>query len=231
MYELREHAWRTPGGHAVRSFIRDGTNDWNTQNAIFTGEYDIPRNRTGRAVDIGAYLGGVAMAYALDNPEATVYAIEPVPPNAELIRRNLDLNGLTERVKLVEGAVGGNHNPIQVWYGYRGNEAAEHHAFVGNSTLAYDNGGMLPHEEVTYTPITLSDLTVRGDIEWLKIDTEGAEWEFLTGPVERVETIVGEWHPVRGHTLADMASLLGSTHVVTFSGPQTGPGGFTAVRR
>lgn len=231
MYELSEGRWRTPGGHEVRSFLRAGTNDWNTQNAIFGGEYPIPRGNKGTAVDIGAYLGGVAMAYALDNPEARVIAIEPVPPNAELIRRNLELNGLTERVTLVEGAVSGNHNPVSVWYGYRGTESAEHHAFVGNSTLAYDNGGMLPHEEATYTPVTLSDLTVTGDIEWLKIDTEGAEWEFLTGPVERVATIVGEWHPVRGHTLADMASLLGETHVVTFSGPQTGPGGFVAARR
>lgn len=231
MYELSEASWRTPGGQPVRSLIREGTNDWNTQNAIFTGEYPIPTGRSGKALDVGAYLGGVAMAYALDNPEATVYAIEPVPANCELIRRNLELNDLTARVKLVEGAVGGDHNPISVWYGYRGNESAEHHAFVGNSTLAYDNGGMLPHDEATYTPITLSDLTVTGDIEWLKIDTEGAEWAFLTGPVARVETIVGEWHPVRGHTVADMASILGSTHVVTFSGPTEGPGGFVAVRR
>lgn len=231
MYEVREHTWRTPGGHEVRSLIRDGTNDWNTQNAIFGGEYDIPSGRSGLAVDIGAYLGGVAIAYALDNPDSRVIAIEPVPPNADLIRRNVELNGVGDRVKVVECAVGGNHNPVSVWYGYRGNASVEHHAFVGNSTLAYDHGGELEHEEVTYTPITLSDLTTRQDVDWLKIDTEGAEWEFLTGPVERVAHIVGEWHPVRGHTLAEMAALLGRTHVVTFSGPSEGPGEFVAVRR
>ena len=232
MYEVTEGSFRSPGGQALTVFYRKDTNDWNTVSATLTGdEYHLPRGLSGRAVDVGGYLGTVGIALAADNPGLAVTIIEPVPPNAALIRRNIEANGLSDRVTLIEGAASGDHEPVTVWYGYRGNEAAEHHAFVGNSTLAYDGSGILPHEEVTYTPLTLADLLADGEIDWLKIDTEGAEWSFLTGPVEMVREIVGEWHPVRGHTLADMAALLGPTHVVTFDGPQTGPGGFRAVRR
>ena len=228
MYEVRESVWRTPGGHEVRSLIRDGTNDWNTQNAIFADdEYGIPSGQSGVAIDVGAYLGGVSIAYALDNPEARVIAIEPVPPNVELIRQNIALNGLEGRILVIAGAVG--TGDVTVPYAYTGSESAEHHAFVGGSTLFDPTEA---HETVTYPGLTLTRLVAGNDIAWLKIDTEGAEWTFLDDPaVANIETIVGEWHPYGGHTVGDMASLLGSTHVVTFSGPQAGPGGFRAVRR
>lgn len=231
-YEIQQGSFRSPGGHALTVFYRLDTNDWNTVSATLTGdEYHLPRDLSGRAVDVGGYLGTVGIALAADNPDLRVTIIEPVPPNAALIRRNIEANDLRDRVTLIEGAASGDHEPVTISYGYRGSESLEHHAFVGNSTLAYDGPGEAPHDEITYTPLTLADLLADGDIDWLKIDTEGAEWSFLTGPVERVREIVGEWHPVRGHTLADMAALLGPTHVVTFDGPQTGPGGFRAVRR
>lgn len=231
-YPIAQATFRSPGGRPLTFSYRENTNDWNTLVASVTeDEYRLPRGLSGRAVDVGGYLGSVGIALAADNPGLQVTIIEPVPPNAALIRKNIEHNDLGDRVTLIEGAISGDHNPVTVWYGYRGNEAAEHHAFVGNSTLAYANGGELEHDEVTYTPITLADLTVKGDLDYLKIDCEGGEWSFLEGPVERVQTIVGEWHPVHGHTVGDLAALLGKTHVVTFSGPQAGPGGFRAVRR
>ncbi len=231
-YAIQTGQWRTPAGHEMTVHYRSDTNDWNTVSATLThDEYHLPRRMTGRAVDVGGYLGTVGIALALDNPEMTVTIIEPVPFNAQLIRQNIDAADLWDRVALIEGAVSGDHEPVTVSFGYRGSESLEHHAFVGNSTLAYDGPGAADHDEVTYTPVTLADLLADGDIDWLKIDTEGAEWAFLTGPVKRVREIVGEWHPVRGHTLADMAKLLGKTHDVTFDGPEAGPGGFRAVRK
>ena len=231
-YEITSATWISPGGHPLTIFYRRDTNDWNTVSATLThDEYALPRGLSGHAVDIGGYLGTVGIALAADNPDLRVTIIEPVPPNAALIRRNIEANGLKERVTLIEGAASGDHKPVTISFGYRGSESLEHHAFVGNSTLAYDGPGEYEHDEITYTPVTLADLVKGGPIDWLKIDTEGAEWSFLTGPVSKVREIVGEWHPVRGKTLGDMAALLGETHVVTFDGPQSGPGGFRAVLR
>jgi len=235
-YALLEGVWLTPGQHPARFHYRAETNDFNTISSTMHphDEYGIPQGLSGVAVDLGAYLGTVAIGLALDNPNIRVIAVEPVPPNADLIQRNIEANGLVGRITLIQGAVGApSDDEIKVWYGYRGTVSAEHHAFVGNSTLAYDHGGELEHEEVIYRRITLTDLIslAGGYIDWLKIDTEGGEWAFLsdTAGLKHVGMITGEWHPVRGHVIGDMLTLLGDTHTVTFSGPQTGPGGFVAL--
>src|SRR5690349_6287046 len=96
--------------------IRDGSNDYNTLNACMTeDEYHLADfHGSGWAVDVGGYLGGVAISLALDNPELRVLVIEPVPDNIRLIRENIERNDLTERVTLIEGAVG-DGSPVEVW--------------------------------------------------------------------------------------------------------------------
>jgi FkbM family methyltransferase len=230
MYEVVAGSFTTPAGNGLTMLYRSGTNDWNTLNATLDqDEYKLPSGQSGVALDVGGYLGSVGIALAKDNPEMRVTIIEPVPPNAEMIRRNIALNNLGDRVTLIEGAVSGDHEPVSVWYGYRGNETAEHHAFVGNSTLAYDNGGALEHEEVTYKPYTLADL---GPFDYLKIDCEGGEWSFLDTPdVARVGVIFGEAHCVRGKKGGDIATLLAATHDVTIEGDAESTCEFRAVRR
>lgn len=230
MYEVVEGQFTTPAGNGVTMLYRAGTNDWNTLNATLNeDEYRLPSGQSGAALDVGGYLGSVGIALAMDNPGLRVTIIEPVPPNADLIERNIAANGLAERVTLIRGAVGKGGEPVDVWYGYRGTAVAEHHAFVGNSSLAYDNGGALDHESRTYTARALDDFL---PLDYLKIDCEGGEWAFLDNPwVGDVATIVGEAHCVRGHKGGDIADLLASTHVVTIEGDPETTCEFRAVRR
>lgn len=213
--------------------FRLGTNDYNTLNAsLDEDEYGLPVGLTGTAVDVGGYLGSVGIALAMDNPDLRVVIVEPVPPNGDLIERNIALNGVGDRVTLIRGAVGVGGEPVDVWYGYRGSESLEHHAFVGNSSLAYDHGGEAVHDSVTYPALALGSLIPPEGLALLKIDCEGGEWPFLASPdLARVAQVKGEWHPVRGHTQSDMAALFAPTHDVWFTGPDAGPGGFLAVLR
>lgn len=230
-YAVTSATFRTPRGQPADMLYREGTNDWNTLNACMTeDEYSVRgRHFSGTALDVGAYLGGVAISLALDNPELRVVAIEPVPSNADLTRQNVTRNGLDGRVTVIEGAVG-NLDPITVDYGYRGSESADHHAFVGNSSFGFDNG--IEHESVTFPPTTLSSLIAEhGHVGLIKIDCEGGEYAFLSDPaVASVDLILGEWHPVQGKTIADVMALL-PDHTLTFTGPQGGPGGFEAVAK
>lgn len=237
MYDELRGSFRTPKGHEVEMTYRADTNDWNTLNACMTeDEYRLAeRTVDGCAVDVGGYLGGVGIGLALDNPQLQVVIIEPVPSNAALIRGNIDAAGLRSRVILIEGAVGTGGEDVDVWYGYRGTEALEHHAFVGNSTLAYDNPGEAEHDTVTHTAISLAELVrAYGPLSLVKIDTEGAEWSFLDSTARKdVALILGEVHPVRGHVPADIIDLLSDTHDTHLDGPHqaSGPCGFVAVRR
>lgn len=234
--EYREVAgvWSTPRGRRASFTYREGTNDWNTISACLgtNDEYGLASEEiTGRAVDIGGYLGSVGVTIAIDNPQATVTIIEPVPWNADLIRRNAAANDVSDRVTVIEGAAGIGGEDVSVWFGYRGNETAEHHAFVGNSTLAYDNGGELDHDERKYKALGLSDLLADGPIDFLKIDCEGGEWAFLDTPLTaQIPVIVGEAHSVRGHKGKDIVALL-PEHDVTLSGDPETTCGFRAVIR
>lgn len=234
-YALAEAIFQTPRGDPARVRYRTDTSDWNTlYSALNEDEYGLrDLHLAGLALDIGAHIGAVTLGLAIDNPDLRVIAVEPVPGNARLLRENVALNGVSDRVTVIEGAAG--RGKVTVWYGYRGSETAEHHAFIGNSSLAYDHGGENEHDEITYQGWSLSELVGAyqpSDVALLKIDNEGGEYDFLDDPaVALCERIVGEWHNVRGHVQTDIASLLGATHVVTFSGPVGGPGGFVAVRR
>jgi FkbM family methyltransferase len=230
---MNEATFLTPKGRTVTFRYRPDTNDWNTLWACLNedeyGLRSLPTIRT--AVDVGGYLGGIGIGLALDHPHARVLIIEPVPDNVALIDWAIDANRVRERVEVVAGAVGDGRK-VEVAYGYRGTPALEHHAWVGNSTLAYDApGGALEHDTVSYRSLTVRDVVKRIAPDILKIDTEGAEWAFLAHDAALLPRIVGEWHPVRQHTQAEFAALLAATHDVTFSGPENGPGGFVAVAR
>jgi FkbM family methyltransferase len=227
--------FRTPRGRPALMTIRDGTNDWNTLNACMTeDEYQLRSfNGNGWALDIGGYLGGVGIGLALDNPGLRVLIVEPVPDNIRLIKDNIARNGVGDRVELIEGAIG-DGGPVEVWHGYQGTVTAEHHRFVGNSSLAYDHGGELQHDTTTYKSLTLHDLLKRSDypVDLLKIDCEGGEWSFLATPfVMDCTVILGEAHAVRGHRGDDIIELLSATHDVTISGDGAGTCEFRAVAK
>lgn len=230
MYERRQHSFMSPGGHPLQFVYRKDTNDWNTLTSSLTeDEYGLAgRKITGHAIDIGGYLGSVGIALAADNPDLTVTIIEPIPANVELIHENVALNGLTERIKVIQAAAG-DGTPTRIHYGFTGSEVGEHHAFVGNGTLAMSGTECPPdpHEHVDSSSVRLEDIPAA---DFLKIDCEGCEGEVLRSPAsKRIQVIVGEYHPPVGKL--GITRMLSKTHKVTFAATGGGAGGFVAVRR
>ena len=217
----------TPRGTSVQMEVRPDTNDHNTLNSCLTeDEYGLrDLYLEGWALDIGAHSGGVTVALTADNPDLRVVAIEPVPDNVVLLRLNLERNGLLERVTIIDGAAG-DGSEVNIRYGYSGSELACHHAWIGNLSLLSEPGPENPHTLRQLTSVIPA--TLRPDFVFAKIDCEGCEWDVDLSDVPHVR---GEWHPVRGHTRADLLGRLEGTHEVTFTGPEAGPGGFVAVWR
>src|SRR3972149_4108838 len=110
VYEGAVGEFRTPRGAPVVMHYRQGTNDWNTLNASMTeDEYGLRgEHLSGLVLDIGAYLGSVAIAMALDNPYSRVLAVEPGPDNARLARLNVARNSVQDRVVILHAAAGGS---------------------------------------------------------------------------------------------------------------------------
>ena len=225
--EHREPFW-TPAGHPVTMHIRAGTNDHNTAySCLDEDEYGLPSGLSGIAWDIGGYNGAVTVGLALDNPDLRVITVEPVPANCDIIWRNVLQAGVEDRVALIQGAVGAPGQLVTVRHSWGGSELAEHHAFVGNLSIIDPDA---TSEATVYPATTMDDLLEAGSPAFVKIDTEGAEWDFLPGvSALRVPLIVGEWHPTKG-AIGDFLALLPDYDVV-FTGPQAGPGGFRATAK
>jgi len=242
VYDEARLPYVTPHGHRARFTIRLGTSDHNTvYSACNEDEYGFrDRSLTGVAFDIGAHIGTVAVGLALDNPDLTVVAVEPIEDNCRLLWMNARDNGVGERVRIIHGAAGPpGVTETRLHSMFRGSEIAVHHAFIGITELGNseveDSWRNSTDHDIDPCPAFDFDVLcqIAGPPTLVKIDCEGAEYGFLQAPGLRdVPVILGEWHNIpygdrHVSTRADLAALLPG-HEVTFSGPEAGPGGFLA---
>lgn len=211
---------RTANGRYVRLAGRVGTNDHAIAAGLLTAdEYRLREPLSGWAIDVGAHIGTIAVALALDNPDLRVIAVEPLPENVEMIRFNAALNDVTDRITVIEAAAtSADSGLISVRYDYSG--VPEHLVDPGYLAESRYIGNMLGDRagtEVMAMPVTLEGLLDSHGIErlaLLKIDCEGCEYRFLVSPaLWRCERIVGEYHD--SGTWAQIEALLSPTHMVT----------------
>lgn len=87
-------------------------------------------------LELGANMGYFLLtAASVFGERANVYAVEPHAENMKLLRRNVRLNGLMDRVEFIEGGVGGESRPAQFhvmpqsnWHTVGGPDADYSHA-------------------------------------------------------------------------------------------------------
>jgi FkbM family methyltransferase len=181
---------------------RDGTNDASVVYAIaLDDEYGTKdRHLAGWALDVGAHIGAASIALALDNPGLRVVAIEPVPENVELIRRNAATNGVADRVLVAPVGAGADGSPtLRLSYGYsefdpNDPDYVRAHRFVGNQYRSLAR----PSFDRAVPARGLRDVLNAYGIDrvaFLKIDCEGCEYAFLSSDaIDRVDVISGEYH-------------------------------------
>ena len=221
MYAVTQGTFRTPRGRSVTLNYREDTNDWNTLSSCLTeDEYGLRDLRLeGQALDIGAHIGGVTIALAVDNPELHVIAVEAVPPNAQLLAANVEAARVADRVTIVQAAAGKGDKATVRW-GFKGNEAADHHAFIGNAVMP--NVNLVEHENSEVDVVTLAGLVKQyGPIGFAKIDCEGCEYPLLENIPDCITRIRGEEH----YGPLDLPDF-----DVTYT-QDNAPRGFEAVRR
>jgi FkbM family methyltransferase len=195
------------------------------------GLADLPP-LAGTAIDVGAHIGSVAIALAIEHPDLRVIAVEAVPENCAVLRTNIERNGLADRVSVVQAAASApGRKRVQMLWNYRtaGNEPqgyVDDSRFIANIYNAKDSDA----DKHTVTAVSLDTLMDGLDrLALLKVDCEGCEWQFLrSSRVKDVDIIIGEWH--NGPRLAGLRELL-PDHEVTQTGGHDDVGMFRAVRR
>ncbi|HYG27335.1 MAG TPA: FkbM family methyltransferase [Caulobacteraceae bacterium] len=135
-------------------------------------------------VDAGANIGFyTVMAAHLVGPRGRVIAFEMMPDTAAILRRHVEMNGLTN-VTVVEQALS-----------ERAGEAVEAHVVdgkFGQASLSSDKGGRSISVATTTLDLALSDVS---SVRLMKMDIEGAEERALRGAEQalgRIENLVFE---------------------------------------
>lgn len=165
------------------------------------------------AWDVGGHHGeySVRLAQSLD-AGYYLHIFEPFAPSAEVIRRNISANSLSERAFLHECAVGGHEGTADLLLSSKGSQNHSLQSWVGTSG-----------ETVTVPMTTLDTALERyGVPELVKIDIEGGELAAFEGApkllAKRATSFFFEsehWNPNREelHTLLrDCGYVLSGFH-------------------
>lgn len=170
--------------------MREVERDYNTA--------DLKLNKDSVVVDIGAHVGIVSMSIAKQFG-CRVWAYEPEPENFRRLRANIEANGLGDLVIPFNLAVTKHGTSVII---------SPDKANSGGATIYGNEQGTLV-ESTTLGKI----LKEVGEVDLLKIDCEGSEFEILSkkvgdfqyvgldGPLASIKAIRGEFHGPHGAAL------------------------------
>ena len=169
--------------------LRTGTTDLAMFNSVFTTpQYDVPLSRQpGFILDCGGNVGFAAIWFANTYPDARIVCVEPEAENYGLLLRNI---APYPNIVPIHGAVWREDTILQVidvGLGHCGFETQSLH------TPTENRHGTTPAYSI---PTLMLQFSVE-DIDFLKVDIEGAEGELLeTIPpwLSRVHVLAVEFH-------------------------------------
>jgi FkbM family methyltransferase len=171
---------------------------------VTTGGFEVPLTnyliktlKNGQTfVDIGANLGYFTiLAAKLVGNTGKVYGFEPNPHMMKFLKDNIAMNWLMQNVKLYENAIYSSNTEITFHIAKR---------YQGNSSIYERNENEMMNEEyenVTVQAVRADDhLKDLNNIDWVKIDIEGGEYQALLGmeklfQKKAIKNIVFEWNP------------------------------------
>ena len=185
---------------------RAGTTDLGTMHTTFIGkENDHMLEKlcqTPVIIDIGAHIGLVSIYIAKKITGAMIYSYEPFPENYELLRRNIEINGLSHTIKPFNKAVFNKKGRKKLYFRRRYN--------AGCTLLGENNK---ESESIFVDCTTVRDIFETNKIktcDLLKVDCEGADYYILKSIpsryMKRIKMIHAEFH--RKYQIILMKDLL-----------------------
>jgi len=206
------HTFSARQGNVLTAECRNNTNDRNTwHSTIIDNEYRLYEllQPGDWVIDIGAHTGSVSCLAA--KLGAKVIAVEPLPENISLLKKNLIHNGLQNKVSVHQRAAHGLSDKTITIY-YRDLNKSGQHQFIGHEKPLVDSG-----EALEVKTITLSEVLSLKKIDHcrvLKVDCEGGEWSIFqdleVATLEKIDILVAELHigPEQGRTFEEFLPLL-----------------------
>jgi FkbM family methyltransferase len=155
-------------------------------------------------IDVGAHVGLMTVVAALAG--RPVIAVEPDPDNLSYLRRNVEMNGVADRVLILENALWSSSGERL--------ELCRAHGNSGQTSAVVAHGG----SRFVAETVSLYDLLEQADLRFetfnggtMKIDVEGAEfralWAASPQTLNRIYELYIEYHPPEIDQGAGMAAV------------------------
>lgn len=176
-------------------------------NLIVTAYELLAKHDSPVLVDVGASTGSFSLL-GVALPNLNVLAIEPNESAAEVLRSNIELNGLDERVSVIQAAVSSVCGTAML-------SVPQDKLHAALPTLGVPRRGEIAWKQVAVETLTLDSLHLDA-CTLLKIDTEGHEYEVLLGAREMLTrlhpAVLMEYNDDNarqcGHVAEDQVALL-----------------------
>ncbi|MBI4825102.1 MAG: FkbM family methyltransferase [Nitrospirae bacterium] len=193
-------------GYTVR--FHDYETFWGLFNEIFIHkEYAFETsNKTPLIIDCGSNFGLSVLFFKKYYPGSKIIAFEPHAETFELLKDNVERNGLAEDVTLINAALN-NSEGESVFYSDLDKTTT---TGMSLTTRLHEKGKRIKEE--TVASVLLSEY-INGEVDLLKMDIEGTETAALRELADRskigsVKEMVIEYHYDKGNPENDLAGLL-----------------------
>jgi FkbM family methyltransferase len=163
-------------------------------------------------VDVGAHIGKYTIiASKRVGENGKVIAIEAHPGNYEILNRNIELNGLTN-VTTLNYAVYSKEAKIKLFLPDEESGYTMHHSVMFNYLSSkYPLQGKENEKFIEVNANTLDNLLQKNrtslEVNWIKIDVEGAEFEVLKGAHDTISNSKNIAFLVEVHNIEDGKNL------------------------
>jgi FkbM family methyltransferase len=172
-------------GRTLVFYVRQGSSDEKTlKEVVLKRSYarrDFPTEQAdGEWLDLGANIGAFTVLVA--SAGSSVRAYEPDPASFELLKMNVDANGLSERVKLYNKAVVADERKTVTFYV----NSAKKNYWRNSIVKPWRGGYSLEVEAVRFDKVIVREHAT-------KMDIEGAEMPILEAMTKFPDRLVFEW--------------------------------------
>lgn len=176
----------------------------------YSGNWPIQPPKGAVVLDVGAHLGTFSVPLLNEYPQTRVYAFEPNPDNYEILKKNKQINGISDENLILENCAI-----------YK--EEGQASFTVGSTSTvgALSDVGFFKSKShartITCRTRSLVDFFAEQGIEHcylLKMDCEGSEYDIFESlpeeMFERIENLIIEVHPTKSRQPSDLKTLLES---------------------